>query len=555
MARLGVGPYRGGMRRLFGLIFLSAIGCSAESPSLTERTAAPLWDTPATAGRRLDHTATLLPGTPPRVLLIGGFERDTGGGDRALATVDEVTVRVDPTKGAVNLEPSTGTIANMKAPRYGHAAALLADGRIFVSGGFSVPAFLIPESSAEIYEPASNAWTTLKPMSVPRARHSATVLPDGRVLVVGGYDMVGVDEISPHASCEIFDPATGAWTKGPDMSESRFFHRAALVGSKVVVIGGTNVEVFDPAASAWKSRTAAPFSLTAALSVPIAADQFFVQSLMAEAATYDATKDTWSKLPPHPSNSLQLAAAALLDPTHVVVMGGATTFGTSSTAHPVRWTFVLDLVAKAWYEAEPMEDARFRLTATQILDGAVLVAGGGYDGGLLVFRRHEQGEYCVGAGDCLSHACADGVCCDRACEGIGHECERCDTATDLGKCVAVEGPFNHCPAGNVCASKKCTPIAGATCASDRLSSVATNGTLLPCDNFLCDPATGACATTCTNSDMCVPGAACDPATRLCVPSPSAAVDGGCAAQGRAAPSSVGALLGFVALSRWRRRRV
>ena len=87
---------------------------------------------------------------------------------------------------------------SMSAPRVGHTATLLNDGRVLVAGG-NADLFL---SSAEIFDPASGAWSLTGSMSTGRVGHTATLLSDGRVLVAGGNADLFL------SSAEIFDPAS-----------------------------------------------------------------------------------------------------------------------------------------------------------------------------------------------------------------------------------------------------------------------------------------------------------------------------------------------------------
>jgi N-acetylneuraminic acid mutarotase len=134
--------------------------------------------------------------------------------------------------------------------RYMAAAATMGDGRILITGGYDRPAgpgaAPQPLSSAMIYDPASGQWTSAAPMGLPRARHAAVALSDGRVAVVGGIS------IQPTGSVEIYDPRTNKWTAGGALAQPRYDHAAAASGQEIVVMGGSSqtmlgsVEVVRP---------------------------------------------------------------------------------------------------------------------------------------------------------------------------------------------------------------------------------------------------------------------------------------------------------------------
>jgi hypothetical protein len=134
---------------------------------------------------------------------------------------------------------ASGT-GDMAHPRIGHTGTLLADGRVLVTGGFSSgegsPAGI--SRSAEIWDPASGRFRLLPgTMTSARADHTATRLPDGKVLIVGGYSV----EASPPLA-EVFDPASETFTllATPGIA-SRAGHAAvALAGGDVLILGGEN---------------------------------------------------------------------------------------------------------------------------------------------------------------------------------------------------------------------------------------------------------------------------------------------------------------------------
>jgi len=76
---------------------------------------------------------------------------------------------------------STGSMATA---RTNHSATLLPDGKVLVAGGYGGSVYL---SSAELYDPAVGTWSSTGSMNSARYDHSATLLPGGKVLVAGGY--------------------------------------------------------------------------------------------------------------------------------------------------------------------------------------------------------------------------------------------------------------------------------------------------------------------------------------------------------------------------------
>jgi N-acetylneuraminic acid mutarotase len=155
----------------------------------------------------------------------------------------------DPATGAWT---PTGNLATM---RIYHTATLLRDGRVLVVGGGDRAALGTGEefvAGAEIYNPAAGTWTPTGGLNTGREFHTATLLPDGRVLVAGG------DTRCHPGGAELYDSSTGAWTNAGDLVSFRYNHTATLLpNGSVLLVGGvgllTSTEVFDPTSGAWTS--------------------------------------------------------------------------------------------------------------------------------------------------------------------------------------------------------------------------------------------------------------------------------------------------------------
>jgi hypothetical protein len=175
--------------------------------------------------RRAFHAAVLL-ASGSSVLLIGG---DSGGGE--LATAERYEVERDEFWNAEGPLPHAA-----KAP----AVVLLRDGRVLVAGGANARDGTLADASA--YDPATDRFAPLEPMAVRRMAHTLTLLSDGRALAAGGWS----DSTAPSASAdalEVFDPATGRWETLPvRLARARHDHAAVLLPDcRVLVVGGQSV--------------------------------------------------------------------------------------------------------------------------------------------------------------------------------------------------------------------------------------------------------------------------------------------------------------------------
>ncbi|MXY21536.1 MAG: hypothetical protein F4Y49_09420 [Dehalococcoidia bacterium] len=146
--------------------------------------------------------------------------------------------------------------AEMNVPRARPRAIDLPDGRILVAGTSQSP-YGNPQISlsSEAFDPGTGTWTLTSPMTEPRTNHTLTLLPDGTVLVAGGNDPRETMHV-PLATTEIFDPATNTWTAGPYLAHARSEHTATLMpDGTVLFIGGVMQQESDDVLASVETLT------------------------------------------------------------------------------------------------------------------------------------------------------------------------------------------------------------------------------------------------------------------------------------------------------------
>ena len=107
----------------------------------------------------------------------------------------------------------------MSVSRTSHTATLLPNGNVLVTGGNG--------ASTEQYNPSANTWSPAASMSITRSDHTATLLSNGKVLENGGNTSL---------AAELYDPATNTWSSAGNMSTARFEHTATLISSGKVLV-------------------------------------------------------------------------------------------------------------------------------------------------------------------------------------------------------------------------------------------------------------------------------------------------------------------------------
>lgn len=152
----------------------------------------------------------------------------------------------------------------MNAPRDFGSTTILTDGRVLISGGEKGYPLPLSLSSAEVFDPTTNRFSSIGSMSIQRAGHTTTLLQDGTVLITGGsyWDNTSSKQIVLNTA-EIFDPIQHKFylIQG-SMMDARCGHSATLLpDGKVLIAGGANqntnnlntTEIFDPVSKTFKS--------------------------------------------------------------------------------------------------------------------------------------------------------------------------------------------------------------------------------------------------------------------------------------------------------------
>lgn len=274
---------------------------------------------------------------------------------------------------AVKADYFTNT-SSLTTPRWYHTATILANGKVLVIGGRDTNGVYL--SSTELYDPTAGSWTNTGALNIGRGFHAATLLPSGMVLVAGGAGDSGY-----LSSAELFNPATGTWTNTGALNTARWEHTATLLlDGKVLVAGGYNnisnilssAELYDPATGIW-ARTA---SLTTARDYHTATLLTNGYVLVAagsgdngvttSAELFNPGTGTWTA-----TGSLRNAryqhTATLLTNGKVLVAGNDIVNG--------KITELYDPTSGTWTNTGVLNTARYSPTATLLPNGKVLVAG------------------------------------------------------------------------------------------------------------------------------------------------------------------------------------
>ncbi|WP_437957422.1 kelch repeat-containing protein [Sorangium sp. So ce119] len=320
-----------------------------------------------------------------------------------------ITIELVPHPIAVRYHPradrwqTTGPLSSpsLHSPRPYGALVPLPDGTALLVGY---------EANAERFDPATGTWALAAPMLRRREWHKTTLLPDGRVFVVGG---------NTDLAAELYDPTSDTWTPaGPRGSVAQAWHTATLLADGRVLMVGRDfssssliAEVYSPATDSW-APVAAPDILGSASAATLLTDgrvlvvQEMFEGTDGGAGVYDPASDTWTVT----GRMVALRnrpRAALLSDGRVLVMGSV-----HSGSEIERTAELYDPATNTWTLAAPLDLLISGHAMAALQDGRVLVAGGS-----LGFTEYPVANAWLHV---PGERAARGVCQDGACVPGGH---------------------------------------------------------------------------------------------------------------------------------------
>ncbi len=258
-----------------------------------------------------------------------------------------------------------------RTKRNNHTATLLPNGKVLVTGGNNG----YDANRPELYDPATGTWSPTGPSIRTHINHQAVLLADGKVLVAGGNNATA-------QASELYDPATGTWSATGSTRSTRLqFASALLPDGKVLFSGGfipqpsTSSEVYDPATGLWGTTGALGTLRTRHTGTLLPSGKVLVTggaynaSVWASAELYDPATGTWSNTGSM-SGARVYHTATRLASGKVLVAGGA-----DSSSTYMMTAELYDPATGIWSTTRTMTARRAGHTATLLPNGKVLVVG------------------------------------------------------------------------------------------------------------------------------------------------------------------------------------
>jgi hypothetical protein len=290
----------------------------------------------------------------------------------------------------MSIAPTRGftVTGSMVSGREGFTATLLADGRVLVAGGTLSTSYDMGSNSAELYDPAVGRFTATGSMAISREHQTATLLPDGKVLLAGG-------DPAESAIGELYDPATGKFAVTGPMRSARMYATATLLANgKVLLVGGFNggktlasAELFDPSSGTFGptgSMRVAREDHTATLLADgrvlvVGGDRGMSDPTADSSSAYASSEiydpGTGAFTPAGSMDDVRSGASAMRLPSGLVLEFG----GQDAERAPLDSVEVFNPASGTWARVGVLNGPAWKPTIALLNDGRVLVLGAGPD--------------------------------------------------------------------------------------------------------------------------------------------------------------------------------
>ena len=337
------------------------------------------------SAQRFGHTSTL--NSRGNVQLVGGGSCSPGDWDSA--SLPSCTVIPVPNGASTTvwgtihiiLEYPFAASTAMGQKRANHTATTLPNGRILIAGGTNGPNIV---RAAEIFDPSTHTFSPTGALRDVRDLHTATLLPNGRVLVAGGYS-TNATSTGAISGAEIYYPDTGLWIPTTPMNDARSNHTAVLMhDGNVMAIGGyangvyqDSVEIYYSTAGVWRRTGRLPEGRSLHTATLLQDGRILVvggegsSGVLGTTRIYDPRPGGgWTNGSALPGVVVRYHTATLLQDGRVLVAGGND--GHWETAN----CWMYDPANNGWTQTGSLGVARQNHTATLLPNGMVMAAGG-----------------------------------------------------------------------------------------------------------------------------------------------------------------------------------
>jgi N-acetylneuraminic acid mutarotase len=271
-------------------------------------------------------------------------------------------------------------------------AGAVLDEKIYIVGGYDESGKTT--NIVEVYDPRSDKWDRVSSLPEP-VDHAAAASYGGKLFVVGGYTIVEGERI-PTNKLFIYDPLTDGWKEMQPMSTSRGGIIANIINGILYVIGGqdssrktVNInEAYDPKTDSWKERQAMPTSRHHIASSVVDGKVYVFGGRQTDKSpdinidtneAYDPQLDKWTSLKSMPTKRSGLSATSIGN--EIYVFGGEHPFKNDEPLKTFDNTEIYNPKTDTWTLGPPLPTARHGLAAVQV-NGTIYTIAGGPDPGL-----------------------------------------------------------------------------------------------------------------------------------------------------------------------------